>query len=118
MLVLPVEHTFLYVEPIYIQATEARMPQLRKIVLAIGNRLIYTDTYDQARAELNGTNPTAAAALPATLEQTPSSTSPVPQGDTRITSIREHFRRYQSLTSQGKLAEAGRELEAINQELQ
>ena len=30
MLVLPVEHTLLYVEPIYIQATEARMPQLRK----------------------------------------------------------------------------------------
>jgi hypothetical protein len=45
MLVLPVGNTFLYVDPIYIQATEARMPQLKKVVLAVGNRLIYTDTY-------------------------------------------------------------------------
>ena len=38
MLVLPVGDTFLYVDPIYIQATEARMPQLKKVVLAVGNR--------------------------------------------------------------------------------
>ena len=53
-LVLPVGDTFLYVDPIYIQATEARMPQLKKIVLAVGNRLIYTDTYEQALAQLSG----------------------------------------------------------------
>ena len=53
MLVLPVGDTFLYVDPIYIQATEARMPQLKKVVLAVGNRLIYADTYDQALAQLS-----------------------------------------------------------------
>ena len=47
-LVLPVGNTFLYVDPIYIQATEASMPQLKKVVLAVGNRLIYADTYEQA----------------------------------------------------------------------
>jgi uncharacterized membrane protein (UPF0182 family) len=52
ILVLPVGNTFLYVDPIYIQATEARMPQLKKVVLAVGNRLIYTDTYDEALAQL------------------------------------------------------------------
>ena len=52
MLVLPVGNTFLDVDPIYIQATEARMPQLKKVVLAVGNRLVYTDTYDQALAQL------------------------------------------------------------------
>ena len=52
ILVLPVGNTFLYVDPIYIQATEARMPQLKKVVLAVGNRLIYADTYDQALAQL------------------------------------------------------------------
>ena len=41
-LVLPVDNTFLYVEPVYIQATQARMPQLKKVVLVVGNRLIYT----------------------------------------------------------------------------
>ena len=52
-LVLPVGNTFLYVEPLYIQASEARMPQLKKVVLAIGNTLIYRDTYEQALGDLS-----------------------------------------------------------------
>jgi hypothetical protein len=51
---LPVTGGFLYVESIYIRATEARMPQLKKVVLAMGDRLIYRDTFDQALAELTG----------------------------------------------------------------
>ena len=73
-LVLPVGNTFLYVDPIYIQATEARMPQLKKIVLAVGDRLIYADTYDEALAQLSqgaqqlvaqaAAQPAAAGAVP------------------------------------------------------
>jgi uncharacterized membrane protein (UPF0182 family) len=51
-LVLPMGDTFLYVSPLYLQATQARMPQLKKVVLAVGNRLIYADTYEQALAML------------------------------------------------------------------
>src|SRR6266853_1230133 len=51
---LPVTGGFLYVESIYIQAMEAKMPQLKKVVLAMGDRLIYRDTFDQALAELTG----------------------------------------------------------------
>ena len=54
MIALPVSDGFLYVESIYIQAVEARMPQLKKIVLARGNRLIYRDTFEEALAELTG----------------------------------------------------------------
>jgi hypothetical protein len=45
-LVLPIGDTFLYVSPIYLQATQARMPQLKKVVLAMGNHLIYADSYE------------------------------------------------------------------------
>ena len=44
IIALPVTGGFLYVETIYIQANEARMPQLKKVVLAMGDRLIYRDT--------------------------------------------------------------------------
>jgi hypothetical protein len=101
MLVLPIENTFLYVEPIYIQATEARMPQLKKVVLAEGNSLIYADSYELALAQLTGTARAIAAQAP---------------GDPRLTSIREHLRRYRELSSQGKWADAGKELEAIEAE--
>ena len=112
MLVLPIEQTFLYVEPIYIQASQAKMPQLKKVALAMGNNLVYADTYPQALELLaGGSLPPApasgdqAAAAPAT----PQPTTP----DSRVAEIRRHLDRYRELVSQGKLAEAGRELEAI-----
>jgi uncharacterized protein len=64
IIALPVTGGFLYLESIYIQATEARMPQLKKVVLAMGDRLTYRDTFDQALADLTGA-PAAAAVAPA-----------------------------------------------------
>jgi uncharacterized membrane protein (UPF0182 family) len=41
------------------------MPQLKKVVLATGNRLIYRDTFKEALAELTGGPASAAPALAA-----------------------------------------------------
>ena len=65
IIALPVTGGFLYLESIYIQATEARMPQLKKVVLAMGDRLIYRDTFDEALADLiSAPTPAAAATAP------------------------------------------------------
>src|SRR5947209_8246658 len=111
ILVLPVGDNFLYVDPIYIQATEARMPQLKKIVLAEGDRLIYADTYGQALAQLsNGAQqlvqqaaaaPSAAANSGAAAPQAPG-TATSPASDPRLQRVREHLRRYRELAAQGK----------------
>ena len=117
MLVLPIGNTFLYVDPIYIQATQAKMPQLKKVVLSTGNRLIYTDTYAEALAQLSGgaqdlvnqaTAPAAAAPPPA-----PGAKTQLTIADPRLAQVRDHLRRYRELSSQGKWSEAGKELEAI-----
>jgi uncharacterized membrane protein (UPF0182 family) len=65
IIALPVSRGFLYVESIYIQATEARMPQLKKVVLAMGDRLIYRDTFNEALAELTGSVMPSGPAPPA-----------------------------------------------------
>jgi len=119
-LVLPIGNTFLYVEPLYIQAAEARMPQLKKVVLAIGNTLIYKDTYEQALTELGelmqqggvveaAKSPAAAAAVPVA--------SPEPTPDRLRESVAAHLRRARELLSKGKWAEAGKELDAIEAEV-
>jgi uncharacterized protein len=124
MLVLPIEHTFLYVEPIYIQAAQARMPQLKKIALAMGNNLVYSDTYQQALAQLAGENGPQSAtpapeAVPTSATPTTTTSAPAPPPpDARIGQIREHLQRYRELVSQGKLSEAGKELEAIQSMVQ
>jgi uncharacterized membrane protein (UPF0182 family) len=118
-LVLPVSDTFLYVEPVYIQATQARMPQLKKVVLVIGDRLIYTDTYEQALVELGGGGKTTVeAAQIGTAAAPQAATSVAPSAtDRRLESIRNHLRRYKELAGQGRWAEAGKELDAIESEL-
>jgi len=117
-LVLPIENTFLYVEPIYIQATQARMPQLKKVVLAVGNQLVYSDTYEQALALLSGGEipQTAQVAQNQNVQSTaPAQTSAIAQQ--RLERVRTHLQRYKQLAGEGRWAEAGKELDAIESEL-
>ena len=116
MLVLPMGQTFLYVEPIYIQASQAKMPQLKKVALAMGNNLVYADTYQQALAQLAGEKLPTPSETPPGQPATTTTAVPPPsssQPDARIAEIRQHLQRYRELVSQGKLSEAGKELEAV-----
>jgi uncharacterized membrane protein (UPF0182 family) len=113
MLVLPVENTLVYIEPIYIQAAEARMPQLKKVVVAMGNRLIYADTYEDALAQLTGQSAPAAKAPEA---GAPATVAPQPSRDEKrqlLEEISRRLQRYKELMGQGRFADAGREIEAL-----
>ncbi|MFM2124737.1 MAG: hypothetical protein RL328_1188, partial [Acidobacteriota bacterium] len=116
VLVLPVGNTLLFVAPIYIQAAQARMPQLEKVALVAGEDLVYADTYPQAlemlAARQGGARPAPQTRVTST-ESRPAAPQTGPQTDPRIATIRQHIERYRVLTSQGKLAEAGRELELV-----
>ncbi len=119
ILTLPIDQTILYVAPIYIQAAQARMPQLRKVALVRGSTLIYADTYEQALAELQAVQGgkqvqvlTPSAPVGSTPASTVSSAAPT-VSDPRIDNIRTHLQRYRELSAQGKWADAGKELEAV-----
>jgi hypothetical protein len=127
-LVLPVDKSFLYVEPIYIQASQASMPQLKKVALAMGNRLAYADTYEQALSllteQVGGSGPPQENEKPA--QQQAAQNAPAnaaaqtqeqisSQAVNTVNQIRDHLRRYRDLSAQGKWAEAGKELDAIQQ---
>jgi uncharacterized membrane protein (UPF0182 family) len=125
-LVLPIGDTFLYVSPIYLQATEARMPQLKKVVLAMGTHLIYSDSYEDALARINGVSagtPAASSTVTAQIGaqgatgSAAGATGVLRSTDPRIESVRKHLERYRDLAGQGKLAEAGQELDAIQNEV-
>src|SRR5580704_6870707 len=79
ILVLPVGNTFLYVDPIYIQANQGSMPQLKKIVLGVGSRpLIYANNYDDALTQLSsGAQQLIQQATAPTTAAAPAGTAPV-----------------------------------------
>lgn len=112
ILVLPIDQTFLYVAPIYLQANEARMPQLQKVALVMGNTLVYADTYEKALAQLDADQKGIAAPAGQT-EVAPAKPTAVSGGDARVEEVREHLKRYRDFAAQGKWADAGKELEAI-----
>ncbi|MDQ2775684.1 MAG: UPF0182 family protein, partial [Acidobacteriota bacterium] len=124
-LVLPIDNSFLYVEPIYIQASQASMPQLKKVALGMGNTLAYADTYEQALTQLigevGGTPPPSSAQAPSQQPQQQQanttavnvSTPPTAEAVQKLQQIRDHLQRYRELSAQGKWADAGKELDAI-----
>lgn len=124
ILTIPIDNTFLYVEPMFLQAVQARMPQLQKVVLAVGNTLVYEDTYEKALASLaaiqHGHPPPASASSvqpaaggAATPPAPATSAATASASDARLDQIRAHMERYKQLSAQGKWAEAGKELDAI-----
>jgi uncharacterized membrane protein (UPF0182 family) len=109
IIALPVTGGFLYVESIYIQATEARMPQLKKVVLAMGDRLIYRDTFDEALADLAGgatpVRPTPAAAVAS------ASTTDQDAGKKNVSALAERLHHLREEAEQ-----LARELEALEKD--
>ena len=85
------------------------MPQLKKVALVMGNTLVYADTYEQALAQLDAAQKGVAAPVVQTTNAAP---APV-TGDARVDEVRAHLKRYRDFAAQGKWADAGKELEAI-----
>jgi len=128
-LVLPIDNSFLYVEPIYI-TSQTSMPQLKKVALAMGDKLAYADTYEQALAQLieevggkGGSQqaPVTQVGGPNASGETPVaaiSGSSSNQAVETLKQVRGHLQRYRELSSQGKWSEAGKELEEIQKLLE
>jgi uncharacterized membrane protein (UPF0182 family) len=53
-LVIPLEETLIYVEPIYLQAETAAYPELRLVAVMHNDQLSYAPTFDQALEGLFG----------------------------------------------------------------
>jgi uncharacterized membrane protein (UPF0182 family) len=54
LLVIPIEESLLYVQPLYLQAEGGRIPELKRVVVAYQNRVVMQETLDAALTELFG----------------------------------------------------------------
>ncbi len=124
LLVIPSGRALLYAEPIYLQAQQSPMPELRLVVLALQDRLAYGPTFQAALQSLFGgqlssltsvdSQPPQAAAPPASGIAQPSTQSSSDL-NSLIAEAGRDFADYQRLTSEGKLGEAGKKLDALKQ---
>jgi uncharacterized membrane protein (UPF0182 family) len=72
ILVIPIEKSLLYVQPLYVKADQNPLPELKKVIVVSGSRTIMLDSLKLALAALTG------APAPETLEQQQGTGTPTP----------------------------------------
>lgn len=54
MFVIPIEDSLLYVEPVYLEASESSIPEVKRVIVAFGDRIAYERTLGEALDALFG----------------------------------------------------------------
>ncbi len=57
LVVIPIENSFLYVVPLYLKAEGTNFPQLKRVIVATGDKVVMEPTLDEALSALFGTSP-------------------------------------------------------------
>jgi hypothetical protein len=123
LLVIPSGKALLYAEPIYLQAQQSPMPELRLVVLALQDKLAYGPTFESALASLFGgeTSSLSSTESAQAAPQAASASQPAPKAATDINGLiaeaGRDFADYQRLTAEGKLGEAGQKLDQLKRVL-
>jgi uncharacterized membrane protein (UPF0182 family) len=115
LLVIPSGRALLYAEPIYLQAQQSPMPELRLVVLALQDKLAYGTTFQAALRSLFGGEVSSLNASEAS-QVAPASQGAAPIStdiNALISEASKDFADYQRLTASGKLGEAGLKLDAL-----
>ena len=110
VLAIPIEDTFLYVEPIYLRADTAAYPELRVVVVMHGDTMSYADTLEEALAGLfDGAAPDLALAS--------AGAAPRPEGADSLSALARQantaFESYLEQLAQQRFESAGRELQTL-----
>jgi len=54
LVILPIEDSILYVQPLFVTADDVGIPELKRVMLALGERVVMEETFEQALTALFG----------------------------------------------------------------
>jgi uncharacterized protein len=94
LLAIPIEESLLYVQPIYLAAERGRLPELKRVVTAFGNRIAMEETLDASLDRLFAGRPVLADRGPAAPPPAAAAASQPAEGRDRLAArALEHFTR-------------------------
>ncbi len=115
LLVIPIEDSLLYVEPLYLAASESgSLPELRRVIIAFGNRLLMEPDLDTALAGLFG----ARALAPGTGAERETVAGSPQTVDALTRQALDHYRNAQNALREGRWEAYGAELKRLEQTLE
>lgn len=122
LIVIPLNQSFLYVEPLYLQSESSALPELKRVIVASGSRVAMRETLEEALAALlNAPVVDVGESAGATAPPTGDETAPPVGGDLTIdaliSSANQHFEAAEAAQRTGDWTTYGVELEALKADL-
>jgi uncharacterized membrane protein (UPF0182 family) len=112
LLVIPIEKSLLYIQPMYLLAEQSQIPQLKRVVVATSNNVVMEPTLGDALARIFGAGASVVAAP----------TTPSPGAPTSVNALvkqaNDHYARAQDALKTGDWATYGKEMQALQQTLE
>jgi uncharacterized membrane protein (UPF0182 family) len=113
LLVIPMDEAILYVEPIYLEAEASQLPELRRVIVAYGNRIAMEETLAAGLARVMG----AEVPVSESVEPGVSPSGLEGEVDELIFQADAHYRAAQGCLKAGDWTCYGTEMEALEQVL-
>src|SRR4051812_20521712 len=116
LLVIPIEESLIYVQPIYLRSQGGKIPELKRVVVAYQNQVVMAETLEAGLARLFGGNvPQTGDSVSTVAAGTDSLAAPVtpPQRAGTITEAQQHYDRAIQAQRSGDWAAYGREIKAL-----
>lgn len=96
LIIIPIDNSILYIEPLYLQANSSKMPELKRVIAAFNNEVVMEATLDEALIKLfgQGAPGTTETGKPAT------STPTTNTGSESVKNLAQQARQYYDLANQ------------------
>jgi uncharacterized membrane protein (UPF0182 family) len=109
MFIIPIEQSLVYVEPVYLAAANSSLPEVRRVIVAYGDRIAYESTLSAALDTLFGEG---ILGEPAAGESEGGGEGPMSRDD-MIVSANEAYRNAMEAQRSGDWAAYGREIKQV-----
>lgn len=113
LLVIPVEQSLLYIQPLYLEASGGGLPELKRVIVAYGNLIAMEENLESSLAKIFGSR-----FEKATQSSAPSQDKTTKNFQSLIRKAKEHFDKAQRAVRQGNWAEYGEEMKTLEHTLQ
>jgi uncharacterized membrane protein (UPF0182 family) len=123
LLVIPIEESLLYVRPLYLRASNGKIPELKRVIVAYQNQIVMAETLDAALNRIfgGGASQTGAARPEHTslapLGAEAASIAPPPLESSLVAKARQHYERAMQAQKDGNWALYGEEIRRLGETL-
>jgi hypothetical protein len=120
LLAIPIEESLLYVQPLYLAAQRGRLPELKRVIAAYGERIAMEATLESSLQKIFGGGPngaaTASTPAPGVTPAPPGAAAQAPPGaGSRTARALDHFQRAQEHLQRWDWTRFGEELRKLEE---